>query len=1034
MIKTISFLLVLILIRNVVNISLNKEQKSVDDYLIDELNRSESLNISNNVIPHFIKEENLIEPSDREILNENSKEDISNAILIDVAAQNSGISNDLNAEKTMILVTLPDSTLTELNPKVEETIQQLSSHTDSIRNQTNPKIVENEDLTGTAQIDLEEKITVANVTQSIANETKQVPDDIPSFSEWAQQRLEEAEKNKEFLNESVKVNGNAKAKSTAKIRWKNYASPDCGAKVVAANSEAVSPSAILSPSKDEYKLNNCNNRIWFIVELCEPIQAKRIEIGNFELFSSSPKEFTVLIGDRFPNRDWSVVGQFSAKDERAVQSFDLQPHLFGRYVKVEVKSYHGSHHFCTITLFRVFGTSELEVLQKEELVEAGDADYEDDDLMEPLESSDSEAPSKNILNSATDAVYSMIKKAAAVLGNKGNYTEATIEENTTSAIVNSCTCPKHNVICVDCSDQLFGETFELLSCKRSQIEKLVFIPFISRSVIYSGICMQFGINLVDVLIENYEIGFLTSYVSALFPMKTICALCNHLSVLQNISVLNISQEGSLDMNFNKSISLQSETETLLIEPKTTPEPGMLDVEESIPKDLVKEIKIDVNIIDTPSLSKMTDSTIISQIKPTKMISVNNLNESAGSVKEILDESKLDNTNIIDIPISTSPEDLSISSTISTTPPLSSDKTEDDQTPALVTLESKKFDTNEALVPGNVEDPLESLIADGNTGPSPSTTTNNPGQESVFLRLSNRIKTLERNMSLSSQYLEELSKRYKKQVEEMQKLFDKTFKTLEEDNKQMKEKNRELEDKLDKITWIIESNRRSENFYLIVFTTAFICALFLLCVNGSEKKLTSIDGRKSVQLIAKRPPKKVKKRRPSDQAMKIVRWSTEAQERRGVKERKRKRSRIMIHNSNFWAEMSRINKAKEMERFAKSDEKTEEVATTSADWVEENRIIESIPLDESENTALEPLTPVGLNNGIESSQTLPIETITNTNIFATDLPESPKSKSGPSSPILNESNRTRRHSASSRLDENVAKKKRSIKSMLKNVFN
>jgi hypothetical protein len=43
-------------------------------------------------------------------------------------------------------------------------------------------------------------------------------------------------------------------------------------------------------------------------------------------------------------------------------------------------------------------------------------------------------------------------------------------------------------------------------------------------------------------------------------------------------------------------------------------------------------------------------------------------------------------------------------------------------------------------------------------------------ESVFLRLTNRIKSLERNMSLSGQYLEELSKRYKKQVEELQLSF------------------------------------------------------------------------------------------------------------------------------------------------------------------------------------------------------------------------------------------------------------------------
>ncbi|GLH10688.1 Uncharacterized protein GBIM_15603, partial [Gryllus bimaculatus] len=53
------------------------------------------------------------------------------------------------------------------------------------------------------------------------------------------------------------------------------------------------------------------------------------------------------------------------------------------------------------------------------------------------------------------------------------------------------------------------------------------------------------------------------------------------------------------------------------------------------------------------------------------------------------------------------------------------------------------------------------------------------KESVFVRLANRIKALERNMSLSGQYLEELSRRYKKQVEEMQKAFNRTLQAVHE---------------------------------------------------------------------------------------------------------------------------------------------------------------------------------------------------------------------------------------------------------------
>lgn len=36
----------------------------------------------------------------------------------------------------------------------------------------------------------------------------------------------------------------------------------------------------------------------FIIELCEPIQLKQLDIANFELFSSTPKDFLVSISDR----------------------------------------------------------------------------------------------------------------------------------------------------------------------------------------------------------------------------------------------------------------------------------------------------------------------------------------------------------------------------------------------------------------------------------------------------------------------------------------------------------------------------------------------------------------------------------------------------------------------------------------------------------------------------------------------------------------------------------------------------------------
>ena len=75
--------------------------------------------------------------------------------------------------------------------------------------------------------------------------------------------------------------------------------------------------------------------------------------------------------------------------------------------------------------------------------------------------------------------------------------------------------------------------------------------------------------------------------------------------------------------------------------------------------------------------------------------------------------------------------------------------------------------------------VESILATEQPSSKPPPNNVPPHQqqqlkESVFVRLSNRIKVLERNMSLSGQYLEELSRRYKRQVDDMQKSLNRTL--------------------------------------------------------------------------------------------------------------------------------------------------------------------------------------------------------------------------------------------------------------------
>lgn len=120
------------------------------------------------------------------------------------------------------------------------------------------------------------------------------------------------------------------------LRHKNYASVDCGAKVIGANPEAQSTSAVLSHFRDDYMLNPCTAKIWLVIELCESIQVHRLDLANFELYSSSPRKFAVYSSDRFPTRDWIFLGVFEAKDEKNEQNFTLTHHSFSKYIKVRI--------------------------------------------------------------------------------------------------------------------------------------------------------------------------------------------------------------------------------------------------------------------------------------------------------------------------------------------------------------------------------------------------------------------------------------------------------------------------------------------------------------------------------------------------------------------------------------------------------------------------------------------------------------------------------------------------------------------------
>ncbi|XP_055540792.1 SUN domain-containing ossification factor isoform X2 [Wyeomyia smithii] len=652
---------------------------------------------------------------------------------------------------------------------------------------------------------------------SEVNLTEENP--MPVFSEWAQKQMAEAEKK---LGENVNASAMKRNSKPAggkmpplKLRAKNYAAPDCGAKIIASNAEAQSTGSVLTSHKDEYLLNPCTSKIWFVVELCEPIQAERVEMANFELFSSSPRDFSVAVSNRFPTRDWANVGQFTAKDERDVQSFNLHPHLFGKFVRVEIHSHYNSEHYCPVSLFRVYGTSEFEAFETDNAPSQGDDDdvelvTAEDGLhlggeisidSKQLDSGEMKPKkTENILKSAGEAVMNIVKKAAEALGKTndgaslGNGTESNLTDETRAHIdvensndllhsrSNSyCFSLAYQPRCVICPHELQLQLERTLSCNYYLLTSLLNVEQISSSFNESQhlLCANIlGYFLSDSDSQSWAFnGSLLSW----FPAVHLAGFCNIRALDNGLLEPVVRTEQKSPSDDENSLEQAGEE-------SSSSEPSELPSSQTTAGSNEHAGNEGFRAVDSPPTE---EEEVTKQSLPQEEVNIFTLpEESNSSESPPVDDQQLVTEKV---------------------PELSTSATEPTQ-------QEKDHDATVLNSNGNPLEDIEGLLLDdhhlegsdvasGATGvggiptiasttsttPSPDSLTasvpaaTQKGQpESVFLRLSNRIKALERNMSLSGQYLEELSRRYRKQVEELHQSHAKTLSEIEEQNHRIRE--------------------------------------------------------------------------------------------------------------------------------------------------------------------------------------------------------------------------------------------------------
>ena len=308
---------------------------------------------------------------------------------------------------------------------------------------------------------------------------------------------------------------------------------DCGSKIVAANPESQGAPNVLSGYRDEYMLNKCTDKSWFVVELCESIKALKIEIANFELYSSVPHVFKVSLGNAFPARekDWTTFGTFRAEDERSMQSFSSDGDVFGKFVKVEVLSHHGSEHYCPISQFKIFGISEIELIGSDE-----DDDDDDTNDVGDVATTDSVINNdNNVLKFIKDKMGETLERVVGVFKPKDQNSEVDMQQALNKTSLEGSTFA-YEISCPGCTSEKLSDVYFLLATNFGKMSKALSHTNIRAALTRTGVCEDHGvaINLeaVDMSTTNFVGHTLINFYTTLFGTSRIVALCNILAIEQ----------------------------------------------------------------------------------------------------------------------------------------------------------------------------------------------------------------------------------------------------------------------------------------------------------------------------------------------------------------------------------------------------------------------------------------------------------------------------------------------------------------------
>jgi hypothetical protein len=536
-------------------------------------------------------------------------------------------------------------------------------------------------------------------------------------------------------------------------------------------------------------LNACNRRNWFIIELCEPIKINQIELANFELFSNVPRLFRVYASERYISqqtngKDWPqkyFFGLFEAANTRSIQVFTLkdvkQIHensstsqesttttttsisstndennnnnnnnstnpviMYAKYVKFEMLTHYGTEHYCPMSLLRIYGTSmaedEEEVLT-EELINQNEESPSIKVVVVEEEKQQQQQPTIQERKHEQKLLLTIPMFINNIISSLSSY-----NFNLKSLFYTFTSTPTNNNN--NRMKDLFINhlnNYTTTNKQKKQRVNLIQIDLFKLLCFHSNNdCCQCLSLLVDnrssssYSLNKKSINWLNNKCAYYFLINTIVnmnksMLINYLHKFNQIDLLNNSNKTQLLINSGFNLNISDEwldNQHLQI------------VNKKQQKNLNESIKINNNQQSIESINNETESVLLNELNNNN----NNTNDSELNESQIVtidDETLLAINDQIEptlaMPTTTPMPEVT---TLPPPPQQSQSTSVDDTEPVKIIPNSTTTTTT------NKSPPI--IIANG--------------KDAAFMRLTNRIKILELNMSLSSQYLEKLSQHYR----------------------------------------------------------------------------------------------------------------------------------------------------------------------------------------------------------------------------------------------------------------------------------